>query len=55
MPTADGVDLTVLACMRYGHNIVQEAKRLQEQAAEQIEAMTAFNVERINVEIRSLK
>ena len=56
MTTADGgVEITALVGMRYGYNMVEQAKLLQEQAGNQIEAMTACNVNRFNVEIRSLR
>lgn len=54
--TADGgVEITALIGVRYGFNMVKQAKALQEQAGGQIEAMTAFNVNRFNIEIRSLR
>lgn len=55
MTVSEGVELNVALSMKYGFNMVQQAKELQEQAARQIEEMTAFNVTRFDVEIRSLK
>lgn len=55
MTALEGVEVTVLVCMKYGFNMVEQAKLLQEQAAKQIEKMTAFNVNRFDIEIRSLK
>lgn len=55
MTVSEGVELNVAVCAKYGFNIVEQARMLQEQAAHQIESMTAFNVTRFDVEIRSLK
>lgn len=55
MTVPDGVELNAALCMTYGCNMVQAARELQERAALQIEHMTAFNVTRFDVEIRSLK
>ncbi len=55
MTAAEGVEMTVLVCMKYGFNMVEQARQLQQQAAGQIEKMTAFNVNRFDIEIRSLK
>lgn len=51
----EGVEITALLSMKYGYNIMNAARKLQETAAEQIEKMTAFNVNRFDVEIRGLK
>ncbi len=55
MIAAEGVEMTVLVSMKYGFNMVEQAKELQRQAAKQIEEMTAFNVNCFDIEIRSLK
>lgn len=52
---AEGVELTALVNMRYGFNIVAQAAALQKEATRQIEAMTAFNVNRFDIEVRGLK
>jgi uncharacterized alkaline shock family protein YloU len=41
--------------MKYGHNIMGAAHELQSRAAKMIEDMTAFNVNRLNIEVRGLK
>ena len=41
--------------MRKGCNIINEAKQLQKSINEKIDYMTAFNVERVDVEIRGLR
>ncbi len=55
MIAAEGIEITALVGMKYGFNMVEQAKRLQQQAARQIEEMTAFNVNRFDIEVRSLK
>ena len=52
---ADGVEIIAVVYMEYGHNIMAAAKELQSRAAGMIEDMTAFNVNRLNIEIRGLK
>lgn len=52
---AEGVEITVLVNMRYGFNIVAQAVNLQKQAAAQVEKMTAFNVNRLDIDVRGLK
>lgn len=52
---AEGVDITAVVSMRYGFNMMTGAKELQESAAKAIESMTAFNVNRFDIEIRGLK
>lgn len=55
MTAAEGVEMNAALIMKYGCNMVQQAKQLQEEAARQIESMTAFNVNRFDVEIKGLK
>lgn len=50
----DGIILTVTVTMKYGNNILEKAKELQSVAAQQIEDMTAFNVNRLDIEIKGL-
>lgn len=52
---ADGVEIMAVVYMKYGHNIMKAARELQSRAAKMIEDMTAFNVNRLNVEVRGLK
>ncbi len=51
---ADGVEIMAAIQMQAGHNIIQAARELQERSAKIIEDMTAFNVNRINIEVRGL-
>lgn len=51
----EGVEITVLINMRIGFNLVAQAAALQKEAARQVEEMTAFNVNRFDIEVRGLK
>lgn len=51
---SEGVELLAIVQMEYGHNIMEAAKELQSRAAKMIEEMTAFNVNRFNIEIRGI-
>jgi len=52
---SDGIRLRVLVTCRYGASLIDAAKQLQTIASGQIEAMTAFIVKGMDVEIRNLK
>lgn len=49
-----GLRITVLVNMRLESKAVESAKLLQQQCAQVVESMTAFNIKQINVEIRGL-
>jgi len=49
-----GLRITVLVNMKLGSHAVQSAGLLQQQCAQTVESMTAFNIKQINVEIRGL-
>lgn len=53
--TDEGVKLTVSVIMNCGENIIASAEYFQHQIAAQIEKMTAFNAEVVNIEVRGLK
>lgn len=53
--TEEGVKLTVHVIMNYGENIIDSAEKVQKEIASQIEKMTAFNAEAVNIEVRGLK
>jgi uncharacterized alkaline shock family protein YloU len=53
-PLNEGIDIYVALNLRYGVNIVKSAETFQDIAAERIEEMTAFNVNRIDVEVRDI-
>lgn len=52
---SEGVEIVAVVYMKHGHNIMEAARELQSRAAKVIEDMTAFNVNRLNIEIRGLK
>ena len=47
------VNLSVV--LRYGANIIDAAETLQRRIAEQVESMTAFHADAVNIEVRGLK
>ena len=51
----ENLEIKILVFMRKGCNIINEAKQLQKSINEKIDYMTAFNVERTDIEIRGLK
>lgn len=52
--THEGIDIYVIANLRYGNNLPDVAEIFQKRIAEQIENMTAFNVNRVDIEIRDV-
>lgn len=50
----EGIDVYVVADMKYGENLPDSAVRFQNEIAEKIEEMTAFNVIRVDMEIRDV-
>jgi ABC-type dipeptide/oligopeptide/nickel transport system ATPase component len=50
-----GAAVSLSIILRYGVNIMDAAAELQRRIAEQVESMTAFNAEAVNIEIRGLK
>lgn len=50
----EGVEMKAIVIMKYGHNILEAAKELQARAVKDIEDMTAFNVGKLDVEIRGI-
>ena len=50
----EGVEMKAIVFMEYGHNIMEAARELQARAAKEIESMTAFNVGRLDIEIRGI-
>lgn len=49
-----GLRITVLVTMNLESKAVESARQLQQQCAQIVESMTAFNIKQINVEIRGL-
>ncbi|MDR3242650.1 MAG: Asp23/Gls24 family envelope stress response protein, partial [Clostridiales Family XIII bacterium] len=50
----DGLVLDLTVILRYGVQIIDVAKALQEQVRGQVEMMTAFNISAVNVKIKGL-
>lgn len=51
----DGIDVTLVVNMKYSDDLIEQAKRLQQKMLEKIEFMTAFNINRLDVEIKGLR
>ncbi len=50
----EGVEMKAIVFMKYGHNILEAARELQARAVKEIESMTAFNVGKLDIEIRGI-
>ena len=50
----DGINLYVTAVFRYGIDLPEAAKRFQKNTVREIEYMTAFNVNRLDLEVKGL-
>lgn len=51
---ADGVRIRILLLMEYGTVLFETAKILQQRVARQVEAMTAFNIMAVDIDIRGM-
>ncbi|GAB1476078.1 ATPase [Bacillota bacterium] len=51
----EGVKIVVAVVMKYGNTVIPVAAEIQQKIARQVEAMTAFNVIAVDVDIRGLK
>jgi uncharacterized alkaline shock family protein YloU len=51
----NGITIQVLTIMDYGTKLFETAKILQKGIADMVEAMTAFNISAVNIEVRGLK
>jgi uncharacterized alkaline shock family protein YloU len=51
----EGVSITVLATIKYGSKVFKVAEDIQKRVSEQVEAMTAFNVIAVDIDVRGLK
>ena len=49
-----GLEINVIANFRYGVNLPDKAKDFQSEIEQKIEAMTAFNVNHVNLEVRDI-
>lgn len=50
----EGVELNIVADFKYGPDLPTKAEEYQKRLAEQIEAMTMFNVAKVNLNVRRL-
>ena len=50
----ESMDVFIIADFRYGAGLPEKAKAYQARVAEQIEAMTMFNVNKVDIEVRDL-
>ena len=55
IPSQDGIDIYVALNFRYGVNLPAAARKFQAETAKRIEEMTAFNVNRLNLDVRDLE
>lgn len=53
-PIHEGIDIYVTADFKYGVNLPSAAKEFQQEIVNKIEEMTAFNVNRLDLEIKDL-
>ena len=53
--TKGGIKLTVVVIIKYGVKVMETAKAFQAEVAAQVALMTAFNIERVNIEVRDLR
>ncbi|MGI6733870.1 MAG: Asp23/Gls24 family envelope stress response protein [Anaerovoracaceae bacterium] len=51
----EGVRIIILVLMKYGAKIIEVAKELQKKVSEQVEAMTAFNIIAVDIDVRGIK
>lgn len=52
--THEGIEIYVVANLRYGEGLPDAAEKFQSDIAEKVEEMTAFNVNRVDLEIRDV-
>jgi uncharacterized alkaline shock family protein YloU len=50
----EGIELEVVIDMDYGDDLPAKARRFQSRIAEEIEGMTAFNVNKVDIEVRDV-
>lgn len=52
--TIDALEITVILSMKKGSRVMDVARELQKKSANMIEEMTAFNIEKLNIEVRGI-
>lgn len=53
-PVQEGIDIFITANFKYGVNLIEETKRFQKDVATKIEDMTAFNVNKLDLEVKDI-
>lgn len=53
-PVQEGIDIFITANFKYGGNLIEETKRFQADVAAKLEDMTAFNINRLDLEVKDL-
>lgn len=51
----DGVRITILVIVKFGSRVLAVARELQREVSRQVETMTAFNINSVDVEVKGLK
>lgn len=54
MDSEEGIDIFIIADFKYGPGLRERAAAYQKRVAEQIESMTMFNVNKVDIEVRDL-
>jgi len=49
-----GIKITIQVLIRYGAGVIETAKAFQEQVASRVGYMTAFNIDRVDIEVRDM-
>ena len=52
--TKIGIDITILVMMKYGYRVIEVGRELQRRITYDVEAMTAFNIHTVAIEVRGL-
>lgn len=52
---AEGIHITIPLIVKYGYRVVDVAKEIQKKTVDQVERMTAFNIDGVDIEIRGLR
>jgi uncharacterized alkaline shock family protein YloU len=51
----EGIRIHIPIMVRYGAEVIKVAKELQKEVARQVELMTAFNIQGVDIEVKGLK
>ena len=50
----EGIEIELVLDMNYGEDLMSKAEQFQSRVADEIEGMTAFNVNQVNIEVRNV-